>query len=197
MGYELAYKARFEGKTSQGKAMLETDYVLFRGDFRLKIFFRDMKKVEPRQGWLEILSPEGSLGLQLGAASEKWAQKILHPPSRLDKLGIKAGMRVSIIGLKDESLRAEIADRGAALGPQGHVIIYGALKKASLAKLESLAVKPDGAIWVVYPKGVKEITEDDVLSAIRAAGLVDVKVASFSPTHTALKAVVPKSRRAT
>ena len=197
MGQELACKARFDGRTSQGKALLETDYVLFRGEFRVKILFRDMKKVEPRDGWLEIASPDGSLGLYLGAASEKWAQKILHPPSRLDKLGVKAGMRVSIVGFKDETLNAEIADRGAEIGTRGDIIIYGASKKAALAKLESLPVKPGGAIWVVYPKGVKEITENDVLAAIRASGLVDVKVVSFSPTHTALKAVVPKSRRAT
>jgi hypothetical protein len=195
MGQELACTARFDEKTSQGKALLETDYVLFRGDFRVKIFFRDMKKVEPRDGWLEIAAPGGSLTLHLGAASEKWAEKILHPPSRLDKLGVKAGMRVSIVAIKDEALAAEIADRGAEIGARGDIIIYGAPRKDALAKLASLPIKPEGAIWVVYPKGVKEITENDVLAAIRASGLVDVKVASFSPTHTALKAVVPKKDR--
>src|SRR5262249_50135915 len=100
MGQELACKARFEGKTSAGKAHLETDYVLFRGDFRVKIMFRDIKSVEPRDGWLEIVSGDASLGLHLGAASGKWAQKILHPPSRIDKLGVKPGMRVSIVGFE-------------------------------------------------------------------------------------------------
>src|SRR5215470_13403199 len=113
MGQEVACRARFEGKTSAGKAHLETDHVLFRGDFRVKIMFRDMKSVEPRDGWLEIVSPQASLDLHLGAASEKWAQKILHPPSRLDKLGVKPGMRVSVVGLKDEALNAEIAAKGA------------------------------------------------------------------------------------
>ncbi|HXR09549.1 MAG TPA: hypothetical protein VN792_02170, partial [Candidatus Acidoferrales bacterium] len=58
------------------------------------------------------------------------------------------------------------------------------------------SIKPNGAIWIVYPKGVKHITESDVLRAIRAASLTDVKVASFSATHTALKAVIPSARRA-
>lgn len=195
MGYELACKARYEGKTSQGKALLETDYVLFRGDFRVKILFRDMKTVEPRGGWLEIVSTGASLGLHLGPASDKWAQKILHPPSRLDKLGVKSGMRVSIVGLKDDALAEEIAARGATIGSGGEIILYGAAKKAALAKLESLPLKADGALWIVYPKGVAEITQNDVLGAIRDSGLVDVKVASFSATHTALKAVVPKKKR--
>ncbi len=40
MGQETVCKARVHGKISQGKALLETDYVLFRGDFRVKIPFR-------------------------------------------------------------------------------------------------------------------------------------------------------------
>jgi hypothetical protein len=47
----------------------------------------------------------------------------------------------------------------------------------------------------VYRKGQKSITETDVRSAGLQAGLVDIKVVSFSATHTALKFVVPKSKR--
>jgi len=50
-------------------------------------------------------------------------------------------------------------------------------------------------LWVVYPKGRKEITEGDVLGAGRKAGLKDVKVVGFSLTHTALKFVIPVERR--
>jgi len=50
-------------------------------------------------------------------------------------------------------------------------------------------------LWVVAPKGVKEITEADVLAGGRKAGLVDVKVVRFSETHTAHKFVIPKMRR--
>ncbi len=51
------------------------------------------------------------------------------------------------------------------------------------------------ALWIVYPKGQKCITENDVLSAGRKAGMKDVKVVGFSPTHTALKFVIPLSQR--
>jgi len=57
-------------------------------------------------------------------------------------------------------------------------------------KLEGAA-----ALWVVYAKGKKEITESDVLDAGRKAGLKDVKVVGFSPTHTALKFVIPLEKR--
>jgi len=76
-------------------------------------------------------------------------------------------------------------------------MFFGAEDKEALARLKSLApfLKKSGALWVVYPKGQSRITENDVLAAGRKAGLVDVKVVSFSATHTALKFVIPVSRR--
>jgi hypothetical protein len=53
----------------------------------------------------------------------------------------------------------------------------------------------DGAIWVIRPKGVKTITEADVMTAGKAAGLVDTKVVRFSDSHTAEKLVIPLARR--
>ncbi|HEV2986441.1 MAG TPA: hypothetical protein VGX46_18725, partial [Vicinamibacterales bacterium] len=66
-----------------------------------------------------------------------------------------------------------------------------------LARLEKLkaSMKPNGAIWVVRPKGRPEISERAVMRAGKAAGLVDVKVVSFSATHTAEKFVIPVSAR--
>jgi hypothetical protein len=50
-------------------------------------------------------------------------------------------------------------------------------------------------LWVIRPKGRKEISEQSVMAAGKAAGLVDVKVVSFSPTHTAEKFVIPVKNR--
>ena len=52
-----------------------------------------------------------------------------------------------------------------------------------------------GVLWVIYPKGVRTITENDVLAAGREAGRKDVKVASFSSTKTALKFIEPRIQR--
>ena len=195
MGQELECDARFAGKTSRGKAMLETDYVLFRGDFRVKISFASMRSVKAKGDWLAIESPDASLQLNLGARAEKWAQKILHPPSRIDKLGVKAGMRVRLAGASE--LRAEIEQQSAVIVAKNpDIVFYKIGRKSELARLSEFSTTPGGALWIIYPKGVREVTETDVIAAIRAAGLKDVKVASFSPTHTALKAVIPVSQRA-
>jgi hypothetical protein len=48
---------------------------------------------------------------------------------------------------------------------------------------------------VIYPKGVQEIREIDVIEAGRAAGLKDTKVVGFSATHTGLRFTIPLAAR--
>jgi len=70
-------------------------------------------------------------------------------------------------------------------------------EKQDLRRLPAAAkfVQGAAALWLVYPKGQKSITESDVRSSALRAGLVDIKVVSFSPLYTALKFVLPKSKR--
>ena len=73
----------------------------------------------------------------------------------------------------------------------------GALRTKDLPRLEALraAIKKNGAIWVVWTKGRKEFREDDVRADGPTAGLVDVKVMSFSDTLSGLKMVIPVKER--
>jgi hypothetical protein len=201
MGQETRCRARSGDHISEGKAQLETDVLVFRGDFRLSIPFKDMKAVQADDGWLTITLATGPVSLELGPAAPRWAQKILHPPSRIDKLGVKAGMRIVLAGLADQAFRDELAQRTAEVSSrprkEADLIFLAAETKAALKKISALrdSLKPAGAVWVVFPKGVLPITEADVLAAGREAGLTDVKVVRFSPTHTALKFVIPKAHR--
>ena len=55
-------------------------------------------------------------------------------------------------------------------------------------ELVELAYLAGGSpVWVIYPKGIQAVTENDVIKAGRSVGFADIKVASFSATHTALK----------
>ena len=189
MGQEKSCTLDFGGRTFDGKALLETSELVFRGGTRLKIAFKDMTRVEASDGGLRIDFPAGTATFHLGDSAPKWAGKILHPPSRLDKLGVKQGMRISWIGAPDPDFQNEANQRGTLFDETNPELTFLAAAHASdLAKL------PDPPFWVVYPKGVLHIREIDVINAGRAAGLTDVKVASFSPTHTALKFVSRNSK---
>jgi hypothetical protein len=76
-------------------------------------------------------------------------------------------------------------------------IFFAADLQKHLVQVSKIAksLKGAAALWIVYPKGRKDITENDVLAAWRKAGLKDVKVVGFSTTHTALKFVIPVARR--
>lgn len=206
MGQQLETRARVDGTRHSGEAQLETDYVLFRRKgskpARVKIAFKEIKSLKAADGWLLIKHKNGALDLELGARAEKWAEKIRSPKSRLEKLGIVPGARVSVTGADHTEFRRELAARGAqcleGTAPKNSALIFfGAEAASDLARAKSLATRlaADGALWILYPKGQKHITENEVIAAGRAAGLKDVKVVGFSSTHTALKFVIPVANR--
>lgn len=200
MGLERECKLHYRRKTISGKAQLESDHVLFRGTERIKIMLKDITRVEAKGGVLTLDFPGGPADFELGSAADKWAEKILHPPSRMDKLGVMANMQVSLEGIFENGFAEDVRARKAEVvaGKSKRDIIFVAVEQAAaLASLSKLAgkLKSDGGLWVVYPKGVASVREIQVLEAGRATGLKDVKVASFSRTHTALKFVIPVNAR--
>jgi len=204
MGAEAACTARFNGRSAAGKAKLETDTLQFRAaDLKLNIPFRSITKVAANDGTLTVTFADGAAAFALGAAAQKWAGKIQNPPSRLEKIGVKAEWRASAINIDDAAFLTELETTIAVLtigraAKPADAIFFGAASESDLAKLSKLkaALKPNGALWVVRPKGRPEISESAVMRAGKAAGLVDVKVVSFSSTHTAEKFVIPVARRA-
>jgi hypothetical protein len=203
MGQELACQLRYQEKTITGKAYLETDFVLFRGpdkgSFRIKIPFKDLTSVEAADGILRLQFGGSEAAFDLGEAAVKWAAKILHPPSRLDKLGVKPGSSVALVGEFDadflEELRARKAEVLDGRAP-ADLLFLAAGGARDLARIPKLIARlaPRGALWVVYPKGVTAIREVEVIQAGRLAGLKDTKVAAFSAERTALRFSLPAAR---
>jgi len=198
MGNEAACKVTFGKQESNGKALLETSEILFRGDFRLKIAFANIKSARVVNGNLHLQTPEGPVVFHLDAVAEKWRDKILQPKSLIEKLGVKADGKVSLLGDFDATFLTEVSEltksvsKGKVAADTG-CIFFATDSKEDLRGLTKIAksMKGAAALWIVYPKGQKQITEIDVLDAGRKIGLKDVKVVGFSATHTALKFVIP------
>ena len=206
MGQERESTLRLGRRRIEGEALLETAEIIFRpldGSKRIKFAFADIvKSVKAVDGELRFHTEEGPGVLELGPAAEKWAEKILHPKSRVEKLGVKSAMQVSLIGKFDDDFRKELgsATKNVSAGKitaNSELIFVGIESSAGLRDVAKIAKSVRGAagIWIVYPKGKKEITETDVIGAGRKAGLKDVKVVGFSPMRTALKFVLPADKR--
>ena len=203
MGQETQCAVRFGKRVSEGQAQLETDALIFRGDFRLSIPLKDVQSVEARKGQLKVTFSEGAATFDLGPLAEKWALKIRYPKSALDKLGVKPDSKVAVLGVKDDTFLKQLHDRTAdvsegRLRKDLDLLFFSADSHSELSKLGRLKgyLKRNGAIWVVSLKGKQARIKDvDVIAAAVAAGLVDTKVVSFSETHTALKLVVPLAKR--
>ena len=126
---------------------------------------------------------------------------VRYPRSRIEKLGVKPGARVAVVGLEDAAFLAELKERGAEV--VGRVtkdldaVFVAMSAPKDLAQLVKLrhAIQPAGMIWVIWPKGRKEFREDDVRNFGPQAELVDVKVMAFSETLSGLKMVVPLAKR--
>jgi hypothetical protein len=115
----------------------------------------------------------------------------------LDKLGVKPGAKVAIVHLDDARFVSRLQERtsdivkGKPPSPCD-LVFFGAERPADLKRLKELKtwIEPNGAIWVVRPKGDRSLLrETDVIDAGLAAGLVDNKIASFSETHGAMRLV--------
>ena len=204
MGYDAACTIRFEGQTARGTAVLEHKDLVFRGPFRLAMPLSEISEARAEADTLVVQFAGRRAELDIGAtAAARWAKRITNPPSRLDKLGIKPGMRVVLVNMKDDELRGEIEQAGATVlaraAPGADVVFLGAKTAKDLERLASVAalLQPAGAVWMVRRKGDLVVSERASMAAGKKAGLVDVKVVSFSDTHTAEKYVIPVAKRAT
>jgi len=134
----------------------------------------------------------------------KQAERDYSSRSLIDKLGVKPGAAVALLGITDETFLAQLRERTrdfASLRVKKNLdfIFLSAESHQDLRQLKRLRgyLKSNGALWVVSTKGKQARIKDlDVIAAAKQAGLVDNKVVSFSDTHTALKLVIPVGLRA-
>lgn len=118
------------------------------------------------------------------------------------KLGIRTGARVALLGAPSHP-RPGLGELPpgarllARLAPDLDVIVLAVDRLADLRRrlpAARAAMRPDGGLWVAWPKrasGVPtDVTEDLVRAEGLAAGLVDNKVCAIDATWSGLRLVV-------
>lgn len=197
MGKEADVTAVLADGPDQGRLQYEAPKLIFRGRER-RVFEGDALQGVRAEG-ADLALADGSRFALGEKQAKSWADAILNPKGRIEKMGVKPGMRAAVIGATDEAFTAELEAAGAvpvqALEDLD-LLVFRADSAEELALIEGLvpALGETGALWVVSRKGKAATVKDtDVMAAVKAHGLVDNKVVAFSDTLTALRFVRRKS----
>jgi Protein of unknown function (DUF3052) len=202
MGLTAECDVLCEQQTYRCKAYLEERDLILRGEFRLKVPFAQIGSLESDDERLVVHHSGPAVTLVLGKDARKWAARITHPPSLIDKLGVKEGQVVSVLGVDDPGFRDELRSRTSKIAvdtasKDSDWIFVAVESQDDLSRLRTLkaSIKKTGSIWAIWKKGRKELTEDHIRKAAIGAGLVDIKVARVSDALSGLKLVIPKDQR--
>lgn len=132
-----------------------------------------------------------------GMAEKSYAHRDL-----LDKLGVKDGMRILLVGDVPKDLRSRLAERSAIElleklddDPVNLVLFApadGSRVKAELADCRS-RIAADGAVWVLTPKRGQPgyLRQEALIPQGKAVGLVDNKICSVDDTTSGMRFVIP------
>lgn len=194
MGREATCKCDWAGARANVKALLETSELILRGEMRRRIPFGELKEVEALTDRLCFKVAGEPVQLLLGKDQAlKWATAIkAGPPSLARKLGITGDTTVWMLGsTSDRALNSALAEaaRVSAKNPDLIVVHVETPKELEAALKKSATLIAAGTpIWLVYPKGPgRPLNESMIRAAVLPRGLVDTKVASVSPTLTAIR----------
>lgn len=199
MGREISCEVRVGERSFHAKVELEDEEITVRGPEGFRLRFEELTQLEVSGGVLSLANQKRAVQLVLGKEAVEWAEKARSPRGRLDKLGIRAGLRVVLMGPLPRDLRDEVERSGAVIVRGGLVqlVLFAAEDSHNLGQLDILRelIAANGAIWVIREKGSESLSERAVRAAAKTNKLVAIKVVKLSERHIADKLVIPSSDR--
>lgn len=210
MGYETKCRVRVDDRSGTVReadaatVLLETDELIVRGDARVRVPRASIERITNRAGVVTVTASGAVVRLTLGAdAAAKWERKLAEPPKKLiDKLDVKPEATVWLYGISDDTLVSQLHERTTNLrvvhsASKCDVVFVQVDDVAQLDHIDraSAAIKSDGAVWVVHPKGKSGVADIAIFARAKKLGLTYTKVARVSESQSAEKLVWPKAGR--
>lgn len=193
MGLECETIAKNGKLAVAGKLHLDSKQLSFRSS-ELKFTIELGPNVSATAKGSSLLVSSGSeqYTFQVGKPVDRWVRKILNPPTRVEKLGIKDGSSVWVSKGFDRQFRTEIKNANAKTTRQLATCDLALVFIASRVELglliEPLDKLPDRVnIWVVWPKGSDAISQSDVMNLVRASGFGPSKTAAFDDQKSSMR----------
>lgn len=191
-----------EQRDPDARIELDGDALIVRGPARVRVPRSDITELHAHDGVLTVTHAHGTVALALGDAAEKWRAKIVEGPrTRAQKLGVKPGMRVTLLHVNDPTIGREIVEAGGVLfdehlrapGDPVDLLLLEVRTAADLALIPQHASEIGvGAMWVIHANGTPEVSDTAIFAVADAIGLVYTKVMSFSTSMSAERLSVRK-----
>ncbi|MEM7453344.1 MAG: hypothetical protein AAF456_03205 [Planctomycetota bacterium] len=185
MGLETLTTAHKGRSKYEGKLHLDSKTLKFSGkDFKWSASLGPDLKVSSRGTRLSVSSGTEKIVFEIGDKVDRWVDKILNPPSLLDKLAVKPGMRCWLSKGFRREFAAEIRARGASITRQLDRCDLAFCFVADRQRLDELVdvcfeLAAGINVWAVYPKGASTITQGDVMKTMKQIGFGPSKTAAF------------------
>jgi hypothetical protein len=202
MGLERTIPVTSNGRDVLTKVLVEADHLLIGKPFSRRLDAAAIRAMLLEGDRLVFPDVDGALILTFGAEAARIAERLRQPKSRFDKLGVKSGSTVLLLGWDDAALRQEFALHGvkaqAAAEVSDHLaadVIF--IEANSLGRLDILAqlrqAQPKAVVWVVSHKGkLLTLSDREVMAAADRQNYVSTKVVAYDETRTALRFVQRK-----
>ena len=193
MGLEITTVAVKGAKKFKGKLHLDSKELKFSSkEFKWSMPLGDGINAVAEKTKLIVSKGRDKVTFEIGEKPERWVNKILNPPSRLDKLGVKASMKCWLSTGFNPEFKTELKGREAKVTRQidkcdlAFFLVDDRKNLGSL--LECCDALPDAVnIWVVYPKGSDAITQGDVMETLKKAGFGPSKTAAFNERLSSMR----------
>jgi hypothetical protein len=203
MGVEHSTTVWIGDETAHCKVFLESKELIIRGDLKRKCIIEKISQLKVNQGKLTFTHDGETVAIDLGSGAEKWLERIQNPRTRVQKLGVKPGMKIALLGEFEADVPAEIEQAAETvslrkLDANLDMVLLFVEETKALSQLKQIpkSLAKSGCIWVLFPKGRKDIRHEDVVDHAKKAGLSESKSMAFSEKFSGLRLTVSKLKKA-
>ena len=190
MGREAQCRAELGDLAGETHAWLESDAVILRGGIAGRFRLADLKDMRVEGDVFEASTERGPMRLHLGAAeAARWLDRIRHPRSLGQKLGLAPGVSVHVAEAHPEVL-AVLGALGADMAPldRARLAFVAVEAQEDLQGLDALASSLPASthLWILRLKGkAATVKESEIIARLRTHGLAPSKTAAWSDRFAA------------
>lgn len=193
MGLETRCKAVIDGNAYEGRLHVDSKEIQFScRESKWSHSVGTTVNAKSVDGMLVVGSGKKAARFDLGDEAERWLEKVLNPPSRMKKLGIKATQKIFLHGEFDQGFLSEIASAQAVVAKSlavADMVLAIVVSQVELGTLAKLVKRLDvgKSIWIVWPKGVQSIKDVHVIAFCKELGMGPGKSCAFDDHLTAMR----------